>query len=82
MYSQTDNAAVQARLKTTILESERNIEYLGKRLQELELKARPPKGGPPLPPKDFRNNRSGGWQQPTSGKQYTKLGREHTREDG
>ena len=41
MFSQTDNPAVQNRLKSSIHESERNINYLTERLKELELKARP-----------------------------------------
>lgn len=41
MFSQTDNTAVKNRLKSTIHESERNINYLTERLKELELKARP-----------------------------------------
>jgi hypothetical protein len=60
MFSQTDNPAVQNRLRTNIKESERNINYLNERLKELELKARPQygggrAGGPPVPPpKDVR----------------------------
>jgi hypothetical protein len=40
MFSQTDNPAVQNRLRSSIHESERNINYLSERLKELELKAR------------------------------------------
>ena len=66
MFSQTDNPAVQNRLRSNIKESERNINYLNERLKELELKARPQPqqqlqygdgraGGPPIPPpKDVR----------------------------
>ena len=64
MFSQTDNVAVQNRLRSNIHESERNINYLTERLKELELKARPPQspygggrgaGMPPIPPpKDGR----------------------------
>lgn len=61
MFSQTDNPAVQNRLRTNIHESERNINYLTERLKELELKARPQQvqpvsagrgqmGGAPVPP--------------------------------
>jgi hypothetical protein len=66
MFSQTDNPAVQNRLRSSIHESERNINYLTERLKELELKARPQQsppqqiqqyggqvgrpGGPPMPP--------------------------------
>jgi hypothetical protein len=78
MHSQTDNAAVQNRLRANIHESERNIEYLTDRLKELELKARPAaqprySSGPPPPPKDTRGQENGrgfdaygqrGWQQP------------------
>ena len=42
MFSQTDNPAVQNRLRSNIHESERNIQYLEDRLKELELKARSP----------------------------------------
>ena len=64
MFSQTDNPAVQNRLRSNIHESERNINYLNERLRELEVRARPPQqqqlqygrpGGPPIPPpKDGR----------------------------
>jgi classical protein kinase C len=78
MFSQTDNPAVQNRLRTSIHESERNINYLTDRLKELELKARPSQSGgrqgaPPPPPKDGRGQENGrgfdaygqrGWQQP------------------
>jgi hypothetical protein len=59
MFSQTDNPAVQNRLRSNIHESERNINYLTERLKELELKARPQSqqmppgrqmGGAPIPP--------------------------------
>src|SRR5579859_2569044 len=93
MYSHTDNSIVQTRLRTQIHESERAINYLNERLKSLELKARPQTtrtdgggrysgGGPPLPPKDRRENGAEfgkGWQQPGPGipnksRQYTKLG--------
>ena len=75
MFSQTDNPAVQNRLRSNIHESQRNIDYLTERLKELELKARPAQqqqqyggtggrgsvGGPPIPPpKDGRGPRQNG----------------------
>ena len=88
MFSQTENPAVQNRLRSNIHESERNIQYLEDRLKELELKARPPQTGsrPPVPPKDGRMENGRGFdaygqrfQQPGPGvpeksRNYTKLG--------
>jgi hypothetical protein len=87
MYAHTDNPSVQNRLRSSIHESERNINYLTDRLKELELKARSAQrasvGQAPVPPpKDVRpteNGRGfdrGGWQPASSAKtrQYTKLG--------
>lgn len=64
MYSQTDNPSVQNRIRSSIHEYERNINYLTERLNELELKARPQQfpqqsaygrgGAPAPPPKDDR----------------------------
>lgn len=78
MYSKTDNPAVQNRLRSSIKESERNINYLNERLRELELKARPQQQlqygggrdeGPPIPPpKDGR----GGFQE--NGRGYDAYG--------
>ena len=69
MYSQTDNPSVQNRLRSSIHEYERNINYLSERLKELELKARPQqysqqpgygRGGAPMPPpKDGRQMENG-----------------------
>jgi hypothetical protein len=74
MFSQTDNPAVQNRIRSNIKESERNINYLNERLKELELKARPQAeqqqlqygggraGGPPIPPpKDGRHENGRGF---------------------